>query len=525
VARAWSEDEWAQVKKRLDAEGTVDAQEVILDAATVEWLLRYAPRVEGRPHFAKANFHRATFEDRVSFDGATFRDGAWFDGATFRGGASFGAVTFGDVARFKGANFGDRTWFIGTRFKRGAWFDGATFGDEASFENAIFGASTSFEGVHFGDGAEFGPLLVMDQLSLDAARFPRPATMDITALVISAQRIQVPFGATLIVRWAELDLEGAVLPQPTIIALRPAAMWDEEFAIVIDPESGLPQARYLHPVTRELDPRPRLVSLQFANVENLILSDVNLAPCQLDRAYNLDRLRWEESTGFAPAPSIGMWCLRERGRQALAAEHEWRAERRSGTGWNPTTCQPRWQLDTMFLSPDPIRIANSYRALRKAREDAKDAPGAADFYYGEMEMRRLAAPRWSAEWILLTAYWFSCGYALRAWRAFACVAFFLLVGAGLFTVIGFDRSPVPVTRPDRILSSGQLHYATALTPPPSHGFWDGLAFAVDTSTSLLRTPSEPRLTGWGKFIEVVLRFAGPLLLGLGLLSLRGRVKR
>jgi hypothetical protein len=31
-----------------------------------------------------------------------------------------------------------------------------------------------------------------------------------------------------------------------------------------------------------------------------------------------------------------------------------------------------------------------YRALRKGREDAKDEPGAADFHYGEMEMRRHA---------------------------------------------------------------------------------------------------------------------------------------
>jgi hypothetical protein len=41
----------------------------------------------------------------------------------------------------------------------------------------------------------------------------------------------------------------------------------------------------------------------------------------------------------------------------------------------------------------------------KGREDAKDEPGAADFYYGECEMRRhdLDAPR--AERLVLWAYW------------------------------------------------------------------------------------------------------------------------
>ena len=37
---------------------------------------------------------------------------------------------------------------------------------------------------------------------------------------------------------------------------------------------------------------------------------------------------------------------------------------------------------------EPARLAAVYRELRKGREDAKDEPGAADFYYGEMEMRR-----------------------------------------------------------------------------------------------------------------------------------------
>jgi hypothetical protein len=34
-----------------------------------------------------------------------------------------------------------------------------------------------------------------------------------------------------------------------------------------------------------------------------------------------------------------------------------------------------------------------------------------------------------------------------------------------------------------------------------------------------------RLTGWGKLFRIVLRLAGPVLLGLALLSIRNRVKR
>ena len=39
------------------------------------------------------------------------------------------------------------------------------------------------------------------------------------------------------------------------------------------------------------------------------------------------------------------------------------------------------------------QIAELYRAFRKGGEDAKDEPDAADFYYGEMEMRRHAGGR------------------------------------------------------------------------------------------------------------------------------------
>jgi hypothetical protein len=38
----------------------------------------------------------------------------------------------------------------------------------------------------------------------------------------------------------------------------------------------------------------------------------------------------------------------------------------------------------------PVQVAALYRELRKGREDAKDEPGAADFYHGEVDMRRHA---------------------------------------------------------------------------------------------------------------------------------------
>jgi hypothetical protein len=71
----------------------------------------------------------------------------------------------------------------------------------------------------------------------------------------------------------------------------------------------------------------------------------------------------------------------------------------------PAFSPPRPQLQ-------PERLAALYRQLRKAQEDAKNEPGAADFYYGEMEMRRHATTAHPGERVLLFLYWLTSGYGL-----------------------------------------------------------------------------------------------------------------
>jgi hypothetical protein len=108
--------------------------------------------------------------------------------------------------------------------------------------------------------------------------------------------------------------------------------------------------------------------------------------------------------------------------------------------------------------PTAPEIAGIYRDLRKGREDAKDEPGAADFY-GETEMRRLAArgsrhqrndggrakgrlPSWPKR-RLLDAYWAVSGYGLRAWRALTALTILLVGCAALLTLPELARLPAP----------------------------------------------------------------------------------
>ncbi len=145
------------------------------------------------------------------------------------------------------------------------------------------------------------------------------------------------------------------------------------------------------PMMPETANPPRLLSLERANVAGLGLGNVSLADCRFNGAHNLDQLRMEADVAFGLSPARVGWEQR----QVIAEESAWRANapmaqtrrRHLHSRW----AAPRWPDWAGSGTPavlNPGAIAGLYRALRKGREDAKDEPGAADFYYGEMEMRR-----------------------------------------------------------------------------------------------------------------------------------------
>ncbi len=300
---------------------------------------------------------------------------------------------------------------------------------------------------------------------------------------------------------------------------------------------------------------PRVVSLRWANVGCLALSYVDLQPCRFLGAHGLDGLRLEHDVKFARTPPRrlgGKWSRR----QTLAEEHAGpvKQERpRPGSGrpdaewgrWSPAECQaPEWLreeggvgYDSRSLRRVPIRktppitpeaVAPLYRALRKSREDAKDEPGAADFYYGEMEMRRLAGRRRDRpdreeagaaglahvppsssvpERAVLWLYWAVSGYGLRASRALACLLVTIAVFGMALWLIGINCSPE----------------GSPCKASPGRG----LLLSAESSSGLFRAPDAKRyvLNDEGEVLQLAIRLLGPLFFGLGLLALRGRVKR
>ena len=152
-----------------------------------------------------------------------------------------------------------------------------------------------------------------------------------------------------------------------------------------------------------------------------------------------------------------------------------------------------------------------YRQLRTTLEATKAFSAAADFYYGEMEMRRLAAPRMSAERTLLAFYKLTCGYGVRASRALASyVAVLLFAGAALrYRTDWFVADPLKVT------ASPGLHLTD---------YWDSVAIAARNSVTFFGGASE----GWtaaGIALMFLVRLIGPAAFAFILLALRSRVQR
>ena len=129
-------------------------------------------------------------------------------------------------------------------------------------------------------------------------------------------------------------------------------------------------------------------------------------------------------------PPVWRWTSR----QTLAEERIWRATTPKYSGWAEIRSEKPAEVR-------PERLAGLYRQLRKAQEDAKNEPGAADFYYGEMEMRRHARTTPAAERGIIWLYWLISGYGLRALRSLGAliivsiVATVALVGWGLAAVL------------------------------------------------------------------------------------------
>ncbi|MFD3484901.1 pentapeptide repeat-containing protein [Streptomyces sp. NPDC058665] len=509
------------------------------DARFESAIFQRAAEFRGATFVGPAGFRSAAFRGDAWFKSATFENAAWFRSATFEGDARFRSATFeGDAwfrsaifegkTRFESATFQGRTGFEAATFEGDAEFRLATFEQHAgfrstTFQNVIEFEATSFQGdagfeeAIFERSARLGPLVCSGRVALSGAVFRGPVTLAFATRRLECRRTRWSSTAELRLRYATVDLAHAVFEYPLTVAAEAAPFVRSNGQQVSE------QA-----LIGVVDARVRIASLRGVDAAHLVLADVDLSGCLFTGTVHLDQIRLEGACVFNTVPPAMHWRgwrpIRFTQRRTLAEEHHWRASQPGAV--------PGWNVAVLGAGRvGPLQLAPVYRALRKAFEDGKHEPGAADFYYGEMEMRRHADDIPRSERSLLTAYWALSGYGMRASRALAWLAAAMLATIVLLMGFGLPQNAAKQEATRTVPSGGgKVTFEIDKTDPqnPTGNRFTGLRFekALNiTLTSVVFRSSGQDLTTTGTYIEMVSRVTEPVLLGLAILAVRSRVKR
>ncbi|MEU5894477.1 pentapeptide repeat-containing protein [Streptomyces sp. NPDC047461] len=467
---------------------------------------------EGPAWFGSATFQRGewsgpgTLVGDAAFGPAAFKAESWFVSATFEGPAWFGSATFTAAARFDSATFESKAWFESATFKGVARFDSATFKADAGFESATFERSS-----------RLGPLVCAGLVRLSGATFGGPVSLGVAARRLECRRARWSSTAEVRLRYATVDFAHAVFEYPLTIGAEP-----DPFVL----SDGFELAE--EPFADAFDVTVRIASLRGVDAAHLVLANVDLTGCLFTGTVHLDQLRLEGACRFNTVPRSVHWRgwrpTRLTQRRTLVEEHHWRARQSASV--------PGWQAAPSGAGHvGPLQLAPVYRALRKAFEDGKHEPGAADFYYGEMEMRRHADDIPRSERSLLTAYWALSGYGLRASRALGWLAAAMLLTILLLMGFGLpSNDPKQEANGTVPPGGGRVTFEIGQGDPdnPTGNRFTGERFekALNvTLNSVVFRSADQDLTTAGTYIEMTSRLTEPVLLGLAVLAVRNRVKR
>jgi uncharacterized protein YjbI with pentapeptide repeats len=470
----------------------------------------------------QAVFADAVFGDAVTFSWATFAREADFVKARFEAAASCEHAEFSGGAFFSRTALGGRAGFRASRFSAGADFSGADFADDLDLSHCEFGAEVrleqasvqaalSLKGAKIEHPVQVGPLIAA-RVSLDGVRCSHAFSLVASAQKVSCERASFDRAVDIQIQHADVSLANSDFRAPSVLTSARNAIGSPGSAFRSIQVSDQPGRRSDELYVETGDGQPRLLSLRGAKVAALTVAGVDLRPCCFEGAHGLEGLRLEGVTfagtpGRARGARAGRWTRR----RVIAEEHRWRAEVAQQRGWyGPEVRTPSSHGHAMR----PDQIARIYRALRKGLEDTGDAPGAADFYYGEMEMRRASARHPAstataqlegsrAEGFVLFVYWLLSGYALRASRSLIALVSVVLCFGVLFHEGGLARVNATGERPTLV---------------------ESVIYAAGTATAVTAAPHRP-VTPAGEGLRVTLRIVGPLLVALTLLSIRGRVRR
>ncbi|NWF26051.1 pentapeptide repeat-containing protein [Streptomyces sp. PKU-EA00015] len=447
-------------------------------------------------------FTRTNFDDGSSFWGTGFEEEVFFAGARLRGRAKFSDCRFAGGTRFSDTTFEGRVSFRNCIFAA-ATFTNVTFGSGLTFRWSEMSGRFQFTGVsihetldiaetRFSSTVEIGPAACRNEVIATNSNWANGARISVATPRIDLSQARFEKSLALNVRYAAITLEGSTFEEASVITGVPPFEFSAPDGRVRLDESAVADSTGVD--------TPSIVSLRRADLANLALSNVALTKCQFSESHNLDKLRidgdarfgrsphgWRRSSKF---PYFSHWI----DRKVINEERQWRRQ----NGWRRPWSNDRRRTSVHLASADSI--AQVYRSLRKAQEESRNDPGAADFYYGEMEMRRHSQNTPRAERLIIWLYWVTSGYGLRASRAIVILSAAILSTSWATVNFGFTGHAPSFT-------STLMYYLESMVSIRN----DGLG-----STQFNTVGAALRL-----FLKVV----GPVALALSILAVRNRVKR
>ena len=520
---------------------------------------------------AGATFQRASFDDRVLFAGATFCPNVLFAAAKFNGDAYFhqALTSFWSLDQAKFAARDPGPW-IGSDVSLNSVVLEAKSRIEITASTITARSLQAPEGAHLivhrgrvdlSDSEFLRPSIVSGGTA-QSAMFPRSeffpdhvdagrGATDTEGRAVPLDMLGQPFEVVLGPAQDTLALiegrpatngtasDGLSTPAPSgEVSAEPVRLTVVELRTHITAVCAAKANKLYDDLESQLSRVSgcRISSLEGSTVGELVLSGVVLDGCAFAGAHRLDEMRIGADCSFRRTrdhSSADAFTRRRiaTSRRLLAEEVAWREKHTIGI--LDQTFVPG---QTTRLPPAAADIAGIYRDLRKGLEDAKNEPEAADFYYGEMEMRRLAGRTGNdgaderrrrpsvMERVLLYGYWAVSGYGLRAWRATTLLIVLIAAAAFLFSRPGFATQATPERIQSISPSNGVVAYAAANKTPPD--FVSALNFSARESVSLLHADSASVKTkGVGTLVDFLLRVAGPVLIAFIVLALRARTKR
>jgi len=469
--------------------------------------------LRGAAFSGKVDFNEATFIGPVNFEGAIFDCEANFIKATFSASSLFNKVIFNSDVSFAGSIFNGRASFGLATFKAIAFFYMTTFNGEAIFAGLTFSSETSFELAIFSSDIEFVDIFYIADISFDGCNIKKGKLKFRNTYIFSKGSFRdISDGAKITfinsyfhkISFLRSRIENTVFSN-CHFSLTKELTTKEIEKINYELKSN----RILEHITE----RPNQKLLVFKN-KNQKLSELNRREKRLQKNNLL-----LEHRDFLNQPHFRL-LIRKLSRRGLkiVISPIFRLFPRK-------LIALRKKLDSseesIFMDFGEVR--DNYMQLKVNMDRMKDYDLSNDFYYGEMEMKRLGERWYKPKRWFLSLYKTLSGYGNAPVRA--VIMFFALIWIFSFPLFFMKLGIKDLSSQNKNqVSRNYVRLETSFFR--NFGEMASLSLYNMTALSnLTRSPYEPLIKWTFYYVSIVQYFLRPVQIALIILAIRRKVKR